>query len=358
MAHLCEQWADGCPLFAQPLSIEILCSRLTHSRMSMCYINLESIMRAYQKHRPTTLDELQTARKSFLTEEGRVYGRAFQPRASDVIISPFAKSGTTWLQQITHGLRTGGSMDFSEITEVTPWIEVAYDLGWDLNADQVASPRVFKSHLNYYEIPKGGRYIYSIRTPEDVLVSYYRFYEGWLFEPYKVDITTFARDLFMLNPQEKSYWMHLISWWEQHDNENVLFLCYEDMIDDPITTIKTIARFMGIELNAELLELVNRQSTRAFMLAHHSQFDDHLVRRHIERRSGISANGGSSKVTNGKTDSVHYQLSPMVQGELNLIWHTMINERFGFKDYAAFRLALRQHNTLRERSSHMHSFEE
>src|SRR4051812_22006220 len=39
----------------------------------------------------------------------------FRPRADDVIIAPFAKCGTTWLQQIFHCLRTGGDMDFDDI---------------------------------------------------------------------------------------------------------------------------------------------------------------------------------------------------------------------------------------------------
>jgi membrane protein len=85
--------------------------------------------------------------------------QAFQPRPSDIIITPYAKCGTTWLQQIAHGLRTRGSMDFNEITEVTPWIENAALLGWDLDAEQAANPRLFKSHLAWREVPKGARYI-------------------------------------------------------------------------------------------------------------------------------------------------------------------------------------------------------
>jgi len=32
------------------------------------------------------------------------------------------KCGTTWMQQIVHGLRTRGSMDFNEITRVVPFL--------------------------------------------------------------------------------------------------------------------------------------------------------------------------------------------------------------------------------------------
>src|SRR5262245_58958940 len=138
--------------------------------------------------RPTTMEELRAADQNFVSEEGFQKGLAFKPHPSDVLISPYAKSGTTWLQQIVHGLRTRGGMDFDEITAITPWIEIAYDIGWDLEAPQVAEPRVYKSHLDWYNIPKGARYIWSVRHPYHVLVSFYRFFEGWWFEPDSISI--------------------------------------------------------------------------------------------------------------------------------------------------------------------------
>src|SRR4051812_23528306 len=68
-------------------------------------------------------------------------------RPSDVLIATFPKCGTTWVQQIVHGLRTRGSMDFEEISLVIPWIERSALLGLDINAPQVAEPRAFKTHL-------------------------------------------------------------------------------------------------------------------------------------------------------------------------------------------------------------------
>lgn len=48
-------------------------------------------------------------------------GLAFKPNATDVYIVTYPKCGTTWTQQIAHGLRSRGSMDFEEICEVVPW---------------------------------------------------------------------------------------------------------------------------------------------------------------------------------------------------------------------------------------------
>ncbi len=140
----------------------------------------------------------------------------YEPLPTDVIISPFGKCGTTWLQQIFHTLRTRGDMDFDDISEVVPWIETSPALGIDLNAPQRAEPRGFKSHMSRDEAPKGARYIVSIRDPRDALVSMYKFMEGWFLEPGAVTIDEFARENYMRGPQ-KRYWHHLISWWEHRE---------------------------------------------------------------------------------------------------------------------------------------------
>lgn len=79
--------------------------------------------------RPTSVAALKEAMAGFITEESRSRARAFKLGPSDVVISPYGKCGTTFLQQTVHGLRTRGNMEFREISEAVPWLETAYDLG-------------------------------------------------------------------------------------------------------------------------------------------------------------------------------------------------------------------------------------
>src|SRR5262245_61701384 len=108
------------------------------------------------------MDQIVRRRASSLPELGGVFAKLFvdgevgqgiasyQPRPTDVVISPFAKCGTTWLQQTFHTLRTrAGDMDYDDISRVVPWIETSVALGIDINAEQRANPRGFKSHLHY-----------------------------------------------------------------------------------------------------------------------------------------------------------------------------------------------------------------
>ena len=43
----------------------------------------------------------------FATAEGLKRGLAYRPEPTDVFISPYSTCGTTWMQQIVHGRRTG-----------------------------------------------------------------------------------------------------------------------------------------------------------------------------------------------------------------------------------------------------------
>src|SRR2546427_1825618 len=115
--------------------------------------------------RATTLDELRQRKGTLASEESLRRGISFRPRPMDVLIATYPKCGTTWLQQIVHGLRTRGSMDFDEITAGGPRAEHAFDFGRHLGAPQRAQPRHFHTHLPRTQPPKSAPYDYALRHP-------------------------------------------------------------------------------------------------------------------------------------------------------------------------------------------------
>lgn len=295
--------------------------------------------------RATTLEQFKALHDFLFTPGNYRSNTPFESKPSDVFIAPFAKSGTTWLQQIAHGLRSQGDMNFEEIGFVAPCFDFPHPMGVDLNSPQEFEPRLYMTHSNWHDVPQNARYICAFRNPKDVIVSYYRFLENWFFEPDVIDLNVFAQIFLPPEDELDDWWLHMISWWEQRDNATVLLLTYEDMIEDLVGTVRKIAELMDITLTNDLLDIVVHQSSRDFMLAHASHFDERGVRRLAEKEIGLPFNSDASKVTQG-ADKNRYQLSPEVNAAFDAVWHSQVEPRTGFSDYNDLRKAVRTRNLV------------
>ena len=220
-----------------------------------------------QIKRATCVEELLALLENVFNDQNTNFDE-FKQRPDDIIISPFAKSGTTWLQQSLHGIRSRGDMNFSEITDVSPWLEAAKIGDWNLNAEQAFQPRLFKSHLPFNQSPKGTKYVCSLRNPFSQLLSFYRFFEDWWFEKDSISIGEFARGIMLRDIANRGYWYHLCSWWKERHNPNVLLLCYENMISDLEKTIIKISAFMiSNSLSTKILSIPSLSTANGFEAA-------------------------------------------------------------------------------------------
>ena len=302
------------------------------------------MIQATFRERPTTMAgvfELNQIRMAG-TRDSIERALAYQAQPTDLFIAPYHKCGTTWLQQIVHSLKTRGDMSFAEITQVIPWLELAHFLDIDLNQPQPGDFQAFKSHLSWYTIPKGGRYLVAFRDPKDALVSYFHYLQGWFFVPGSIPIADFARDVYMRNRGPQSYWSHLASWWQQRHQENVLLLCFEDMKEDLPSTVQTIAQFLGIELDDELYQIAVQQASLDFMQAHVAKYNEHMVRERADAVFNLPPGTGAPKVRNGRVGDHHHELPEDVIAEMDAIWKEEIEAKFGFASYQEVRTALKQ----------------
>ncbi|MBL8773921.1 MAG: sulfotransferase domain-containing protein [Phenylobacterium sp.] len=265
---------------------------------------------------------------------------AWKPRPTDVVIAPYGKCGTTWLQQIFHTLRTGGDMDFPDISAVVPWIETATGLGIDINAEQRANPRGFKSHMAHDELPPGAKALVSLRDPKDALVSFYHFMSGWFLEPGAVTLDEFA-GAYLERTIIGSYWGHLLSWWKVRHAPNVLLLSYEHMLAEPESAIRRVAAFAGIPLTDELLALTLERSSIQYMLEHKDRFDDALMRQLSETRCNLPPGSDSAKVRKGGAGGHVHEMSPAVSAAMDARWRELVTPITGHPDYAALEADLR-----------------
>ena len=289
--------------------------------------------------RAISLSELEAIFKNFRTPEGETHGLAYQPNPTDIFVVTPSKCGTTWMQQIVHGLRTRGSMDFDEITSVVPWIEMAKDMGIDIHKPQVANPRAFKTHKDLNNVPKGGKYICVVRDPKDAMLSLYRFFEGWIFEKGSISLEDFALN-FYIATDGRGYWDHVQALWDRRNDHDVLPLCYENMKQDLSGTVEKVAEFMEIELDDELKDIVITQSDFKFMNEHNHKFDDHIVRDTRNAVCGIPMDGTTSKVKNGNVGESKNGVPDEVKAEFDKIWNEKITSKIGLRSYDDLRKEL------------------
>lgn len=287
--------------------------------------------------RPTTVAEMLERMENFATDEGWQKGENYNPDPSDVFIVTPPKCGTTWMQQIVHGLRTRGSMDFDEICQVIPWLHMAHDCGMDIYAPQPARPHAFKTHVPLTENPQGGKYIVLLRNPHDALISHYYFFEGFFFEKGSITLEDFAREYYY---PRRAIFNHIKSLWGRHKDENVLPLCYENMKADLPRTVERVAEFTGIVLDDELKDIVVRQADIKFMQTNEHQFEDHIIRKYRSAAMKLPMDGQLSKVRDGQVGTAKVQLSDTIKNELDEIWKDEITPVTGLNSYEDLRKEL------------------
>jgi hypothetical protein len=172
------------------------------------------------------------------------YRLAHESRSSDLYITSFPGSGASWVQMIIHQLTSSGEMNFNHISEVQKFLDSGIFM------PEPAPPganRVFKSHAQYCDIPKGdGRYIYVARNGLDVAISlYYRVLNGGAHAPFDVFFQRFMSNLSM------NWFDHVAGWTGNRKRLNILVVQYEQLLDDLAGSIRRIAEFCGVAVRPE-----------------------------------------------------------------------------------------------------------
>ena len=144
--------------------------------------------------------------------------------------------------------------------------------------------------------------------------------------------------------RDGGYWHHLLSWWEQRDNPQVLLLSYEHMTADPALHVRKLAAFCGIALDDALLALTLERTSLAFMLAHKNKFDDLGMRTMSERRCNLPPGSDAAKVRKGGAGGHTHELPAESSAELDALWAKLVTPNTGFADYASLETTLRRRN--------------
>jgi hypothetical protein len=282
--------------------------------------------------RARSIEEL-GAKMATLASVELVNYKPYEPQPGDVFIASWAKCGTTMMQQMFHQLRTGGDMDFDDISRMTPWEDSAVITDLDMTLPQRGSPRGFKSHREYERLPSGMRYVVTLRDPHETYVSFYRFMNGWNIEPGAISLEDFFPLWMMGGPGGCDYFTHLLSWWARRDEPDTLLATYRWAAANRAAMIRRLADLCGIELTDELAALVEERTSREFMYAHKDKFDDAMLSAAFDERFGWPADSDSTKVQAVGSDSK--DVPPSVAAQIDAMWAERVAPITGHADFAS-----------------------
>lgn len=287
--------------------------------------------------RPSTVADLQARLERFATPQGSHFASSYRPDPEDVFIVTPPKCGTTWLQQIVHGLRSGGSMDFANINDAVPWLGMTPVEDPPSAVDQQWRPRVFKTHRPLNDVPIGGRYVVGLRDPGDALVSHYRFFAGTFFDADAIDLETFAHDFSL---PDREVVDHVLAVWERRLDDDVLIVFFEDLTSDLPGAIDRIAEFIQVACDRDQKDVVARQAGLEFMQRHQDRFDDSDLFESLRHRLRLPPTTGLTKVRTGLVGHGAGQLSDSVRTALADTWTTQVAPVTGCASYQELRSAL------------------
>lgn len=212
----------------------------------------------------------------------------FKFRDDDIVIATYAKSGTTWTQQIVSQLIFNGAEDV-DVSHISPWVDLRIIPPEAIaGLEHLPHRRFVKTHLPVDALvfsPK-AKYVYVARDGRDALWSLFNHHINGTEEYFNVlsntpgrigpplergsdDVHDFYSRWFTGNGYPYwPMWENIRSWWSIRDLPNVKLIHFNDMKADLAGSIREIGDFLGIRPDAATFSKIVEHCTFDYMKAH------------------------------------------------------------------------------------------
>lgn len=213
---------------------------------------------------------------------------AFAFRDGDIVIGTYAKSGTTWTQQIVGQLLSNGDPDLA-VAEMSPWLDLRVPSAAEkLGALEAQAHRRFlKTHLPVDALvysPR-ARYLYIGRDGRDVAWSLFNHHAranplwyqvlndtpgrvGPPIEPPPDDVRRYFLEWLERDGQPFwPFWENVRSWWAIRSLPNLMMLHFDALKADLPGQIRRIAAFLDIPIDEARFPAILEHCSFAWMKA-------------------------------------------------------------------------------------------
>ncbi|XP_041799127.1 sulfotransferase family 2, cytosolic sulfotransferase 3 isoform X2 [Chelmon rostratus] len=195
------------------------------------------------------------------TMESLEYAQNFSVEDTDVFAVTYPKSGTIWMQEILPLVLNGG--DLTPIQTIPNWDRVPWleEKRLAVVVDQLPSPRALVTHFPYHLMPPSfhaskAKVIYVMRNPKDVMVSSYYFHQmaGFLMDPGTFDefMAKFLEGRVLFG----KWTDHVKSWRHTELGDRIMYITYEEMVQDLPAALRSLSDFLGSNLSEEVIQKI------------------------------------------------------------------------------------------------------
>ncbi|XP_067667997.1 sulfotransferase 1C4-like [Haliotis asinina] len=181
-----------------------------------------------------------------------------QLKDDDIIICAYPKCGTHWLWEVIEMLISGTLQHQKDVKETRMFEFIGKD-----GMEALPPRRVFNTHLPLRMLPKQVvekkiKCIQIMRNPKDACVSFFNHCKN-IPKPlgYEGDFAEFAEAFLTGKIPFGSYSTYLQTWKDEvaaAPELPTLDMYYEDMKMDPATSVKKVARFLGLASSDKFCE--------------------------------------------------------------------------------------------------------
>lgn len=215
----------------------------------------------------------------------------FAFRDDDIVVGTYAKSGTTWTQQIIGQLVFQGDPEVA-IHALSPWLDLRIMPPDTMDALEAQTHRrIVKTHLPTDALvmsPK-AKYVYIGRDGRDVLFSLYNhhvnanalWYEalnntpglvGPAIGPPDTDVHRYYRTWVEQDGWPFwSFWENISSWWAAREAPNVKLIHFQSLKSDMPGQMRELADFLEIDVPEARWPAIVQHCTFDYMKAHADQ---------------------------------------------------------------------------------------
>jgi aryl sulfotransferase len=207
-------------------------------------------------------------------------------RDDDIVISTYAKSGTTWMQQIISQLIFEGAEGLP-VAEMSPWLDLRIPPK-EVKLPEVEAQthrRFLKTHLPVDALVFSARakYIYIGRDGRDVVWSMHNHHstanDAWydalnntpgrvgppIGKPESDPVAYFEQWLHSDGEPFWPFWENVRSWWAIRDLPNVLLVHFADLKRDMMGELARMAEFLDIAVAEKTWPRIERHCSFEYM---------------------------------------------------------------------------------------------